>query len=172
MSKTKLAPLLALALPLATPVAAQEAAVPANGRTRLVVAATGAVTRAPDIVRINAGVLMNPIVPGFSSSRAKIERTIKAIADHGARFVGCNVMFLEDGTRAHFMKFLEREFPSWVPRYEKLYVKKYAPQEYRKQIQGMVRLLQDTYGLSKRQAPDDEPVVRAPQEAEQVGFAW
>ena len=60
---------------------------------------------------VNAGVLMNPIVPGFSSSRAKLERTVKAIADHGARFVGCNVMFLEDGTRAHFMKFLERDFP-------------------------------------------------------------
>src|ERR687888_757548 len=59
---------------------------------------------------INAGVLMNPIVPGFSSSRAKLERTLKAIADHGARFVGCNVMFLEDGTRAHFMRFLEKEF--------------------------------------------------------------
>ena len=53
---------------------------------------------------INAGVLMAPIVPGFSSSRAKLERTIKAIADHGARFVGCNVMYLQDGTRAHFMK--------------------------------------------------------------------
>jgi len=61
---------------------------------------------------INAGVLMNPIVPGFSSSRAKIERTIKAIADHGARFVGCNVMFLEDGTREHFMRFLQHEFPA------------------------------------------------------------
>ena len=48
---------------------------------------------------INAGVLMAPIVPGFSSSRAKLERTIKAIADHGARFVGCNVMYLQDGTR-------------------------------------------------------------------------
>ena len=71
---------------------------------------------------INAGVLMNPIVPGFSSSRDKLERTVKAIADHGARFVGCNVMFLEDGTRSHFMKFLEREFPSWLPRYETLYV--------------------------------------------------
>ena len=48
---------------------------------------------------INAGVLMAPIVPGFSSSRTKLERTIKAIADHGARFVGCNVMYLQDGTR-------------------------------------------------------------------------
>ena len=61
---------------------------------------------------INAGVLMAPIVPGFSSSRAKLERTIKAIADHGARFVGCNVMYLQDGTRDHFMRFIEREFPA------------------------------------------------------------
>ena len=61
---------------------------------------------------VNAGVLMAPIVPGFSSSRHKLERTIKAIADHGARFVGCNVMYLQDGTRDHFMSFLEREFPA------------------------------------------------------------
>jgi len=118
---------------------------------------------------VNTGVLMNPIVPGFSSSRAKLERTIKTIADHGARFVGCNVMFLEDGTRAHFMKFLEREFPSWLPRYEKLYAKKYAPQEYRKQVQGMVRVLQERYGVSGRERP---PHVDERLEAEQVGFAW
>jgi DNA repair photolyase len=120
---------------------------------------------------VNAGVLMNPIVPGFSSSRDKLERTIKAIADHGARFCGCNVMFLEDGTRAHFMKWLEREFPSLVPRYEKLYQKKYAPDQYRKQVKGMIRLLQERYGLAKREdaderkpAPDSDPA--------QVGFAW
>ena len=68
---------------------------------------------------INAGVLMAPIVPGFSSSRTKLERTVKAIADHGARFVGCNVMYLQDGTRTHFMKFIEREFPSMAPRFER-----------------------------------------------------
>jgi len=118
---------------------------------------------------VNAGVLMNPIVPGFSSSRAKLERTVKAIADHGARFVGCNVMFLEDGTRSHFMKFLEREFPSWVPRYETLYRKKYAPEDYRKQVQGMVRALQMRYGLHPRER---EPHQESPREAEQVGFAW
>jgi DNA repair photolyase len=121
---------------------------------------------------VNAGVLMNPIVPGFSSSRAKLERTVKAIADHGARFVGCNVMFLEDGTRAHFMKFLEREFPSWLPRYEKLYAKKYAPEEYRKQVQGMIRVLQDRYGLSKRENAVRENRADEKREAEQVGFAW
>src|SRR5439155_23979941 len=121
---------------------------------------------------INAGVLMNPIVPGFSSSPAKLERTVKAIAEHGARFVGCNVMFLEDGTRTHFMKFLEHEFPSWVPRYEKLYAKKYAPMDYRKQVQGIVRALQRRYGLRTREKADGAPASPASHDAEQVGFAW
>ncbi len=123
---------------------------------------------------VNAGVLMNPIVPGFSSSRAKLERTIKAIADHGARFVGCNVMFLEDGTRDHFMKFLEREFPSWLPRYQQLYSQKYAPVEYRKQVQGMIRLLQDRYGVSRRDGANAEHGSAAAYaaEPEQVGFAF
>jgi DNA repair photolyase len=122
---------------------------------------------------VNAGVLMNPIVPGFSSSRAKLERTVKAIADHGARFVGCNVMFLEDGTRAHFMKFLEREFPSWLPRYEQLYARKYAPLDYRRQVQGMVQVLQQRYGLQKRREADTEHASAATsRETEQVGFAW
>jgi DNA repair photolyase len=121
---------------------------------------------------INAGVLMAPIVPGFSSSRAKLERTVKAIADHGARFVGCNVMYLQDGTRSHFMNFLAREFPSMRPRYERLYARKYPPDSYRKEVQGMVRVLQQRYGLTRREeanTPNEPEEIRGP---EQVGFAW
>jgi DNA repair photolyase len=123
---------------------------------------------------IHTGVLMNPIVPGFSSSRSKIERTVKAIADHGARFVGCNVMFLEDGTRRHFMQWLEREFPSWVPRYERMYAKKYAPEDYRKQVQGMIRALTARYGISGREdvTHDAGETPFEPKEPEQVGFRW
>jgi DNA repair photolyase len=122
---------------------------------------------------VHAGVLMAPIVPGFSSSRTKLERTVKAIADHGARFVGCNVMYLQDGTRTHFMKFIEHEFPSMRPRFEKLYVKKYPPDAYRKEVQAMVRVLQQRYGLNKRQEADTESgSAPASQEPEQVGFAW
>jgi DNA repair photolyase len=122
---------------------------------------------------INAGVLMAPIVPGFSSSRDKLERTIKAIADHGARFVGCNVMYLQDGTRTHFMKFIAREFPAMTPRFERLYTRKYPPDHYRNEVRAMVRLLQERYGLSKREEPDGEPAPPvAPVDPEQVGFAW
>ena len=131
---------------------------------------------------INAGVLMAPIVPGFSSSRSKLERTIKAIADHGARFVGANVMYLQDGTRTHFMKFIEREFPAMRPRFERLYARKYPPDAYRKEVKAMVRVLQDRYGVGKRQTEDAQEAkdaeetqsAEAPRaiEPEQVGFAW
>jgi len=122
---------------------------------------------------INAGVLMAPIVPGFSSSRTKLERTIKAIADHGARFLGCNVMYLQDGTRTHFMKFIERDFPSMAPRFEKLYARKYPPDAYRKEVQGMVKVLQARYGLGRRERGNETPDEAATlQEPEQVGFAF
>jgi DNA repair photolyase len=121
---------------------------------------------------INAGVLMAPIVPGFSSSRAKLERTMKAIADHGARFVGCNVMYLQDGTRTHFMKFVEREFPAMAPRFERLYTKKYPPEAYRKEVKAMVRVLQERYGLIRREDANRPPESAAPADPEQVGFAW
>ena len=125
---------------------------------------------------INVGVLMAPIVPGFSSSRSKVERTIKAIADHGARFVGCNVMYLQDGTRTHFLKFIAREFPAMQPRFERLYTKKYPPEGYRKEIQGMVRVLQERYGLRRRGAGEDagacrlrSPMPRSPNRSPSAG---
>lgn len=99
---------------------------------------------------IQAGVLMAPIVPGFSSSREKLERTVKAIADSGALFVGCNVMYLQEGTRTHFMRFLQDQFPHLVPRYERLYAAKYPPESYRKEVKGLVSVLQNRYGLGRR----------------------
>jgi hypothetical protein len=61
-----------------------------------------------------------------------------------------------------------------VPRFEKLYQKKYAPEAYRKEVKAMVRVLQDRYGLARR---DDAPAAGqaerpAQDEATQVGFAW
>jgi DNA repair photolyase len=122
---------------------------------------------------VEVGVLMAPIVPGFSSSWTKVERTLKAIAEHGARFVGCNVMHLEDGTRTHFMGFIRREFPNLLPRFERLYARKYAPEAYRREVRAMVGVLQRRYGLDAR---DGDPKT-AGQETdsscpEQVGFAW
>ena len=126
---------------------------------------------------VNVGVLMAPVVPGFSSAPAKLERTVRAIADHGARFLGCNVMYLQDGTRAHFMDMLSRDFPALVPRYQRLYRAKYPPDSYRRQVTGMVRLLQDRYGPwpGRAAGPAAENDADEPGEVaqpEQAGFRW
>jgi DNA repair photolyase len=122
---------------------------------------------------VSAGVLMAPIVPGFSSSRSKLERTIKAIADHGARFVGCNVMYLQDGTRTHFLKFIEREFPAMLPRFEKLYAGKYPPAAYRQEVKAMVRVLQDRHAPATRANPANLANPANPSISdEQAAFAW
>ena len=99
---------------------------------------------------VRAGVLMNPIVPGITSKPALLERTMKAIADHGARFVGCNVMFLEGGTRDHFMRWLADEFPHMVDGYRGLYAGKYAPASYRQEVRSVISMLRQKYGLNGR----------------------
>jgi DNA repair photolyase len=99
---------------------------------------------------INAGVLMNPLVPGFSTAPAKLEETVKAIADHGARFVGSNPMFLEGGTRDHFLRFIQQEYPAMADQFERLYTRKRLPKEYAEQIQKNVARLKRKYGLFDR----------------------
>ena len=78
---------------------------------------------------VNAGVLMAPVVPGFTSHRSKLERTIKAVADHGAAFLGANVLYLKGGTRDHFMGFLAQAYPHMVDSYEHLYAGAYAAKD-------------------------------------------
>ena len=98
---------------------------------------------------IDCGVLMAPIVPGFSTQPAKLERTIKAIADSGARSVGAMVMHLEGGTRDHFMAMLQREYPEMVAKYSQLYASKYVPKDYDRRVQEVVSLMRERYGAVK-----------------------
>ena len=100
---------------------------------------------------IRTGVLMNPIVPGISSKPSLIERTMKAIADHGAMFVGCNVMFLEGGTRDHFLRWVATEFPHLVEGYRDLYARKYAPSAYRKEVFTVFETMRNKYGIGQRE---------------------
>ncbi len=80
---------------------------------------------------VNAGVLMAPVVPGFTTQPARLEATIKAIADHGAAFMGSNIMYLKGGTRDHFLHFVEQQFPERLEGYQRLYAGAYAPKEVR-----------------------------------------
>jgi DNA repair photolyase len=107
---------------------------------------------------VNAGVLMAPVVPAFTTQPAKLEATIKAIADHGAAFVGANLLYLKDGTKDHFMGFLQQQFPHLVASYNRLYAGAYAKSEYVKAVRGMIDVLQQRYDVRRRRSRDEESV--------------
>jgi DNA repair photolyase len=94
---------------------------------------------------VHAGVLMAPIVPGISSRPALLEQTVRAAVDHGARFVGSNVLHLEGGTRDHFMRWLAAERPELLEGYRKLYATKYAPQAYRAEVKRLLDWFRTKY---------------------------
>ena len=68
--------------------------------------------------------------------------------------MGTNLLYLKDGTRVHFMNFLEKHFPALATKYQRLYRGAYAPDAYAKEVRGMVRMLQTKYSVSKRGEDD------------------
>lgn len=83
---------------------------------------------------VDAGVLMMPLVPGITTLRSSIERTVCAIAAAGAKFVGVNVAHLEEGVREHFFEFLSRDFPHLLEGYRRLYARGWAPKSYTNEV--------------------------------------
>jgi DNA repair photolyase len=126
---------------------------------------------------VNAGVLMAPVVPGFTTQPARLEATIKAIAEHGAAFMGANLMYLKGGTKDHFVGFLEAEFPDMVDGYRRLYQGAYAPSAYVSTVRSLIGELQKTYGLSPRgrhadSEDRDADDASAEAQASQGSFEW
>jgi DNA repair photolyase len=113
---------------------------------------------------VNAGVLMAPVVPGFTTQASKLEATIRAVAEHGAAFMGANLMYLKEGTKDHFMGFLRQEFPHLVQSYNRLYAGAYAKPEYATAIRGMIQTLQQRYDLRRRGTRNEENQQSVPSE--------
>ena len=125
---------------------------------------------------VNAGVLMAPVVPGFTTQPSKLEATIKAVADHGAAFMGANIMYLKGGTKDHFMGFLAHEFPHMVEGYGRLYAGAYAPPEYVTAVRGILDTLQKRYNVNKRppggSIPSEAEGDGKAEDVEQAEFEW
>jgi DNA repair photolyase len=121
---------------------------------------------------------MAPVVPGFTTERRKLEATMKAIADHGAAFLGANVLYLKAGTKDHFMGFLAREFPHMVEGYGRLYAGAYASSEYVQIVRGMIATLQQRHGVDRRpprgpaELPHEKRTGEERAACEQAAFEW
>ena len=127
---------------------------------------------------VNVGVLMAPVVPGFTTLPSKLEATVKAIAEHGALFMGANVMYLKGGTRDHFMGFLASAFPSMLEKYGRLYAGAYASADYVRAIRGVIDGIQERHGLGTRARSETRgtesggPAEQAKAARAQAAFDW
>jgi DNA repair photolyase len=103
---------------------------------------------------VRAGVLMSPLVPGFSTQPARIEATLRAMAELDVPLLGGNVLYLEDGSRDHFLQFLQAEAPHLLEKYARLYVRKYPDPAYAAQVKGVLAALRARY--ANRRTPSED----------------
>ena len=69
--------------------------------------------------------------------------------------LGGNVLYLEDGSRDHFLQFLEAEAPHLLEKYARLYVRKYPDPAYAAQVKGILAQLRTRYDVNRR-TPDED----------------
>ena len=108
---------------------------------------------------VRAGVLMSPLVPGFSTHPSRIEATLAAMAELEVPLLGGNVLYLEDASRDHFLQFLEAQAPHLLAKYARLYVQKYPDPTYAAQVKGVLAALRARYDVNRR--PPEEDVRRS-----------
>ncbi|GIH53607.1 radical SAM protein [Microbispora rosea subsp. aerata] len=100
---------------------------------------------------IPCGVLMAPILPLITDSTDHLLATVRRAAEAGAVSVTPVVLRLPAGAREWYMRWLEREHPGLVPRYQALYGRGQVAEEgYRLRVAAHVRALAETYGIGRQ----------------------
>ena len=106
---------------------------------------------------IDARVGLAPILPGISDTPALLAEVVRAAREAGATSVWCNLLYLQPGTREHFLEHLERDWPELLPRYLELYRSPYPSRAMsapvKEQVAGLVRRL----GIGDRRTRPLEP---------------
>lgn len=70
---------------------------------------------------VQVGVVVAPVLPGLTDSPDQLAAVARAAADHGARFLGANPLYLKPGVREHYLGFLAAEYPGLLAAYRRLY---------------------------------------------------
>ncbi len=96
---------------------------------------------------VRCGVMLAPILPGLTDAPESLERVVEAAREHGASFVGDNVLYLKPGTKEWFMPFLRETYPHLSERYARYYRGPYAPRTYTSDVHRVVEDLRERYGM-------------------------
>ena len=108
---------------------------------------------------IHAGLLVAPILPGITDSRAGLDRLMGAAKEAGARYVVGSALRLGPAARHRFLPVLAREFPELAERYERHYARREGVSPaYQRALSERLHELQRRHGF-----PVDEGMKRRQQ---------
>jgi len=114
---------------------------------------------------VHVGVGMAPILPGLSDRPELLEDVVRAARAAGATGVWANLLYLKPGTKEHYLRALERDWPELLPEYERLYGRKaYIDSS---EVRAEVRALTTKHGIRDRRRIRLSP----PPEPEQLSLA-
>jgi DNA repair photolyase len=112
---------------------------------------------------IDAAVGIAPILPGLSDRPALLADVVRAARDAGATSVWCNVLYLQPGTREHFLEHLARDWPELLARYLELYRSPYPSRAASAAVKAEVAALVGRFGIADRRPRPLEPAPVAEQ---------
>ena len=117
---------------------------------------------------IHTSVGMAPILPGISDRPEQLAAVVRAAREAGASGIWANLLYLQPGTREHFLESLARDWPELLPEYERLYESRaYLPSAETEPVRGAVRELAREHGVrDRRRTP-----LRPPPRPEQLQLA-
>jgi DNA repair photolyase len=110
---------------------------------------------------LRCGVMVAPVLPFLTDSTEALDALLGEVAAAGASGATVLALHLRPGTREWFMRWLAREFPALVTRYQHLYARgAYVPRSYRDALSVRVRPLLRRHGLeygaAQRGLPGDD----------------
>lgn len=104
---------------------------------------------------------MAPVLPFLSDSDARLDATVRAIAEAGASSVTALALHLRPGAREWWFTWLRAHRPELVEPYEHLYAgRAYVPPAYQRDLTERVSALTRRYGVG-RHAPQTGSPWRA-----------
>jgi DNA repair photolyase len=116
---------------------------------------------------IKAGVGMAPILPGLSDRADLLADVVRAAREAGATHLWCNLLYLQPGTREHFLEHLARDWPDELRRYQRLYARPHLEPRVADPVRAEVAALRARYGIADRRGLRLEP----PPDPEQLSLA-
>ena len=108
--------------------------------------------------KINAGIMIAPILPGITDGWAQLAALMEAARQAGAHWAVGYPLRLGPAARAGFLPLLRRKFPDLVERYERRYGNnQHAGKQYEDALEKRIASLQEAFGFPPGRLETDSP---------------